>query len=483
MISKKEDAKPLGPINLNKDQIDEVISLIRLDKNKPISLNLENFKNTSSSKIQIKNIKILKFNDLTGEILLSIDGLFENREFSIKESKITDFRKIIISTTTNIDASINKNNLIENLKNIDDLKNLEESEILKYIDIKYNNVLINDLHKKNLAKIKSITFIRGSLSLDFSFNYKTKELNEQEKSYTAEIKQNRILVKNLKSVNAKEVLDYILEEQKVNISSINLRTFASIYKSKWNTDKTIINYFFDRPQYNEIKNKYLGGNGDFSLDIVEVKSNDLTGTLFLSYRVSYEHNDQTIMSMNTKNENITGFLKIKDNDIFKDYGKRFLLINDIFNNLFKKTLENLYKEQYLKKSVDKGTNELEISDDIIQYFKFERWDVFKRSSNGYDLKGKYSFWLFKHDGLDLAIKKLKKDTILEEPLTHKELLIIEGIFIEPVKINMTLVEDDKRFNVNFKYKITFILNSDNDIFSDNYEKIEVMESTNLFLNI
>ncbi|AXE60667.1 hypothetical protein DA803_00990 [[Mycoplasma] phocae] len=475
--------KVLDPIVLDNEKINELITILNLNMNIPVSLNLDKFIKEKNEKIVINSLDILAFSDLTGDITISVEGMYDKHPFSLQKHKISGFKSVQEISKNNIKATINKNNLIGDKKTINDINLLKNEELINYIDIESNDVLINEFYKKGLLQIKSFNFDLSTklVNFDFVYKYKVKRMNKDEKISSLPLSAFRILIQNIE-IKDDDILNYILENEKINSSKINFSQYASIYEGRWQQDKKLLNYLFNSLNYEEFKNKYFNRNGELFIDINSVTSNDIDGILYLSYTVTYQNeSDVAIRSKNVVLK-IEGFPKILNDNRFKNYGKDFLIIGNISNPRYKKLLTNLYNE-YGKKLSSSELEKLEIKEKnkVIRYFGFPSWSVLKLGANGYEIKNNSS-WLFKYKGGDIIADTVKEDAILEDSITHEKILSLKGIIVEPLKIYNMKIENG-RFDADFEYKITFIVSADTGIYSDNPQNIEVIDRTTVFLSI
>nr|WP_272873022.1 variable surface lipoprotein [Mycoplasma phocoeninasale] len=365
-----DDKKDPEIIMLDENQKAEVVNIFGLDKNLLVSENLSKLVPKQTNNIKIKSVSADAYNDLDGNISISVQGLYNGKRFNFNNYEIDNFKNYkSLQNSINFRVSINKNSLIEDIKNVDYIYLLNNSEALKYLNIELNGISLNDLFSKKIIKLNSITFNkdRKTTTFTFTYYYKTKKIGEIEKNAELSIKNDRVFGVAIphETVSNTEILNYLIERKIKIKSNLNNNVFASIYKGRASLAKnSIVNTFFDFNANENIK-YFPEKNGGLSIEIENVEANDIEGTLLISYKLSYDVNDKKEFSK-TEEITIENFARAKDDSDFKN--NFMLVINDITNNRLKNNLKNLFN--LYKNNNDTSNIEINKSSDLNKYFGF-----------------------------------------------------------------------------------------------------------------
>ncbi|MBN0970763.1 variable surface lipoprotein [Mycoplasma phocoeninasale] len=478
-----DDKKDPEIIMLDENQKAEVVNIFGLDKNLLVSENLSKLVPKQTNNIKIKSVSADAYNDLDGNISISVQGLYNGKRFNFNNYEIDNFKNYkSLQNSINFRVSINKNSLIEDIKNVDYIYLLNNSEALKYLNIELNGISLNDLFSKKIIKLNSITFNkdRKTTTFTFTYYYKTKKIGEIEKNAELSIKNDRVFGVAIphETVSNTEILNYLIERKIKIKSNLNNNVFASIYKGRASLAKnSIVNTFFDFNANENIK-YFPEKNGGLSIEIENVEANDIEGTLLISYKLSYDVNDKKEFSK-TEEITIENFARAKDDSDFKN--NFMLVINDITNNRLKNNLKNLFN--LYKNNNDTSNIEINKSSDLNKYFGFSNnWYVIREYENRiqdkFESKDTNSYWEFRYKGRKISEYLNVDNGIIRDPETNKDKFVVSIIQIVPKEIsNIIINKQENRITVDFVYDIKYFVYNANNVGSKATEEIIVTQKT------
>ncbi|AXE60668.1 hypothetical protein DA803_00995 [[Mycoplasma] phocae] len=480
------DNEKTETINLNNAQQQEVVDVLEINKKIPVSLNIKNITNKSKDMIKITKIEILSFSDSRGILILSILGTYKNKKFLLNNYEISGFNNYsFMQNSRAITVSINKERLIKTKKEIADLFAIKGEELLTYININVNGILLNHLFDEKLIEVENINLGQNK-SLTFSLYYinKSKTLNEDVKI------ENKIKIDGIRipitddKITEIDVLNYILDKKiqvKVKDNEDN-KIFASFYENRSKiVNNAIVAKFFDLDETKGLdyfKNK----TGQLFIQIEKVKANDINGILFVSYHIILEVNDQMKRSK-TKNIEIKNFPKAESD---KDLNSQFILIENRFidgKNSFQERIKKLYDKV---KNENDLTN-LEITDktNLLTFLGFSNeWNILRKtdnsSQNKYIVNDARSYWEFQFKGTKLSDLLDTNTGILIDPETRKEKISFYSIQIKPIKIsNFEINKIEESLTAKFTYEIKFYVYYANNVDSNNTKEISLIKENTI----
>ncbi|QJG66621.1 variable surface lipoprotein [Mycoplasma phocoeninasale] len=471
-----DDKKDSEVIMLDKDQKAEVVNIFELDKNLLVSENLNKLVLKQANNIKIEKVYADAYNDLEGSLSISVQGLYNEKNFSFNNYLISDFHNHKkLESFKFFKISLNKNTLIENNKNINDLYSLRGQEVLNYLNIMSNGVYLNDLFSNKIIDLDFISLNRRNNNATFAFNYsyKIKENSEEQKTKKILISGTRVILPS-DSVTNKDILNYLLDRKIVIKNNYDKTFFASVFEGRSNSAKnSIVSTFFDFDATENLK--YFQKKGGLSIEIDNVKSNDIEGSLLISYYVTYDLNDVKDRS-NTKNIKVNNFPTARDDlDIKKDFN---IEITDITNKEFKNNLKNLYN-QYNNNDID-GVK-IVSPEDLKKYFGFSNdWNVITEIDNKdrdrFTLDDTNSFWEFRYKGRKIQGNLNFDNGIIKDPVSNKDKIIFSLLQIKPKEVsNIRINKDNTTITVDFVYDIKYFVYNANNVNSKATEEIVVTQ--------
>ena len=479
----------------DESKYNELFSLFNLDKTKLPSENINNFSNDKSNdNFKDLNVKVLEYDDSTGKIKISITGTYKNIPFELKEFTINDFKALNKNLTiSNVQGKLNIQKMIEDNKTINDIKNLNGGELIKYFSELYgydnNNekidllgLLRNKNYKLDIFKIisKNNQYL---FNITLTFSYKKFNGNSTEEVKKTIVEQNSRIIDKV-SYTDNDIVNY-LASKLVRKNNMPEYEYASAYRANFWRRK-----LFSSPSFLELINKEKYKQqfnlSEIQLKDLSVSANDIEGKLHISYQlIMHKKNNDTIPS-NVFKTTISGFKKIDVNFLKKNF---FISEKDPTNERWKKYAKEI-KNKYDLLSDEQKSN-YEIVDEMLKakYFGYSIgnniWNVMRqrnfRNAEPNEIR-ENNTWNFVYRNKGNTFK----DAFFENQnwITEKEgkQFQINNIDIKFKKISNFRYENN-RFKFDYIFEISFAINNGSNPNSESEEIIKFDFAFTQYLNI
>ncbi|MGL4343504.1 MAG: hypothetical protein ACRCRZ_02985 [Metamycoplasmataceae bacterium] len=384
--------------NLNVDKFAKIIQDFKiLDNNTIISKISNELIALQMAKISYANnltLTIKNGSEVTNELFLNLNGSYNGNMIENEEIKISGFSGLSYITNALIynKFSINKDLFIKNLQDSSTVQNWSEDEWFNYIetfetrDLGFNKA-INIKKLKNDKILSDFVFqiqinnisnkVQGNIQINANLNFHKYENNNWNTILTQEpIKFKETTTGKFQIIiNESDVFKYLINNTKTT-ENYNKNIFASNLYTDWKTQNDSLEGNYVTLDEN-VLNKYLNNSENIVLKTIDMKVDDLNGTIEWEFYIDQNKNDSSEEDQTySKIQKFEGFKTTKEFDDDKNY-----------NVLFSKNKEDqtdttFYKN--IKIDLAKITN-LEIG-------KEKRMNVedFQRSFNSLNKKRIYS---------------------------------------------------------------------------------------------
>ncbi|MDP4042926.1 hypothetical protein [Mycoplasmopsis arginini] len=328
------------------DKYGNLVHLYELDSQMDVRKAIEKLMaKKQKDNISVSNLTIESYDESTGTISIKFNYQIGEQTFTNKQATLSGFKKIEITNKDLLTISLNKNKLIEEKKDINQLNN---ANLMDYLTINFLNsngesVDLIKLTKEN-PELYSFEYrvrfsdeqTKENVNFVLNINYKKKELNQKEQQVTAKVDVIRKQIKD-REITKKEILDYIIDNKLTKKEVDNSSKFASslLYLFR-NTRKIVDNYV------GNFEENYFSASEKIELANQNLTIDDYAGNAKISFNLKYNDNGKEINSKG-KTISVNGFKK---------------LTNEYLNNfdlIFHKTWENSSKsfinkvrQEYLK---------------------------------------------------------------------------------------------------------------------------------------
>ncbi|VEU81608.1 hypothetical protein V2E25_01225 [Mycoplasmopsis arginini] len=327
------------------DKYGNLVHLYELDSQMDVRKAIEKLMaEKQKDNISVSNLTIESYDESTGTISIKFDYQIGKQTFTNKQATLSGFKKIEIFNPNLLTVSLNKNKLIEEKKDINQLNN---TNLMDYLTINFLNsngesVDLIELTKENpgLYSFKyDVIFsneeTKESVNFVLNINYKKKELNQKEQQVTAKVDVLRKQIKD-REITKKEILDYIIDNKLTKKEVDNSGKFASslLYLFR-NTGKIVDNYV------DNFEDNYFSASEKIELANQNLTIDDYAGNAKISFNLKYNDNGEEINSKG-KTISVNGFKKLTNT-----YLDNFVLTFDSLSNSTKAFIKKI-KEEYLK---------------------------------------------------------------------------------------------------------------------------------------
>ncbi|WP_412031658.1 hypothetical protein [Metamycoplasma buccale] len=458
----------------------ELIALFKLNKNNLASKNISLLKNVKNGDFEITKVTINSYNDLDGIIDISVEGKYKNKNFKVDSLSISDFKKVISSLNNQITAKLNFPKLIEENKTIENIKNLNNGDLLKYFSILETTDTVTTektdilaLLNTNNYKIKNFKLIKNGndwkFNLEIEVTYKVLVKGETDaKTITKSIVHafNQKITDSTYSEH--DVLNYLLT--KITRKNVDVKNeYASKYKSFYKKGINVSHNFFELE--NEDKYTKLFNASKIYIKDYAVNVNDSTGELYVSYQLVMNKNDKDYFSQ-VINSNINGFSKINKNELNQWFG----IIQKNLADQKWVTIKNKIKDLYKKSQKKSGFEIIDEQNKRELFGSNENWMVMREQNNGekFTIKDENSVWLFCYQGEPL------KNAFSDTKNLIKEKFQINNINVKFEKIS-NFEERDGKLYFDFIFEITYSINSSTSFASDSETTITITKNVTLYI--
>ncbi|WP_369991658.1 hypothetical protein AB8O52_01135 [Mycoplasmopsis arginini] len=328
------------------DKYGNLVHLYELDSQMDVRKAIEKLMSEKQKdNISVSNLTIESYDESTGTISIKFDYKIGEQTFTNKHSSLSGFKKVEITNKDLLTISLNKNKLIEEKKDIDQLNN---ANLMDYLTINFLNsngesVDLIKLTKENPGLYSFEYGVRFSdeqtkenVNFVLNINYKKKELNQKEQQVTAKVDVIRKQIKD-REITKKEILDYIIDNKLTKKEVDNSTKFASALLYLFRNTRKIVDNYVDNFEEN-----YFSASEKIELANQNLTIDDYAGTAEISFNLKYNDNGREINSKG-KTININGFKKLTNT-----YLDNFVLTFDSLSNPTKTFIKKI-KEEYLKK--------------------------------------------------------------------------------------------------------------------------------------
>lgn len=437
---------------------------ITLLSNELIKNKIESIKSHDGS-IKFKDIKLIIGNGSNNEDNLSfiISGKYLGiniDETTIKISNLYNYHFPNDNTYYKLSSDIElSNNFIIDLKNQDDIKNISETEILKYLKpftVFERNNSFNSLEiipsKFKSIKLEfeeqnySIKKITGTYE---KITYKVNNSWEKENIETTFVDKTILYFENflLKFFDIQDILNIIID----NFTSIDYEQIKNVFPSKLNSDISVsptqLPLSIQGDKLDIIAQKYFNNNHTFIFTYDgDSQANDIDGVLNFSYSVYNEGYQNIVVSKNIEINNMQSFNNVYNGEIL-DFKGNSSLIREKYTNAISESIKNDKTDLISKINSLKDGQELELDNFNNNFFEFIKKNSLispgDQILNGDDLN------------LMFLSKNLNNDTWNESTNIFDNSFLLDKIQIDIDKSKQFIIRDSNGFKyiMRTQYKI------------------------------